>query len=102
VFYYRNIIQDDRGSTMKYLLLLVLASVGQVFAADKPNDFDPSDPSIWQEKPQPEAVREKEQIKALCQTFPSAECPADTTKHPDIQREEERRKDKSRYKSFEK
>ncbi|KKI47265.1 hypothetical protein XK97_10625 [Obesumbacterium proteus] len=87
---------------MQYLLLLVLASAGHAFAADKPNDFNPSDPSIWQEKPLPEVVREKEQLQDLCRTFPDAECPANTDRQPDIQREEQRRKDKSRYKSFEK
>lgn len=81
---------------MKYLFLLVLASASQVLAADKSQDFNPADPSIWQEKPPSAAVQAQEQHKALCATFPSAECPNAAGNQSDIEREKQRREDKRR------
>ncbi|WBM70796.1 hypothetical protein OH773_00560 [Buttiauxella sp. WJP83] len=81
---------------MKYLFLLLLACGHQVFAVDKPHDFNPADPGIWQEKPKPDVVREKEQQDELCQTFPNAACPTKGDNQTDIQREQQRREDKRR------
>lgn len=86
---------------MKYLFLLVLASGTLVFAAGEPHYSKFSDPGIWQEKPKPDVVREKEQQDELCQTFPNAACPTKGDNQTDIQREQQRREDKRRNRPHE-
>lgn len=81
---------------MKYLMLIALLFIEHAQSAEKDHTFNPADPTIWQEKPPSAAVQAQEQHKALCATFPSAECPNAAGNQSDIEREKQRREDKRR------
>ncbi|WP_258041636.1 hypothetical protein [Citrobacter amalonaticus] len=53
----------------------------------KPQNIDPRDPSIWQEKPDASPA----QSNSPCEVFSSSACPGREDEKSDIQRERERR-----------
>lgn len=87
---------------MKRLLITIffcLSAVAPALAFDKSNDFDPADPSIWQEQP-PELTAEQSQKR--CEFFQSSVCPEAGSNLSDIEREKRRREDKRRYQEIDK
>ncbi|MFB0712274.1 hypothetical protein ACEU59_14010 [Buttiauxella noackiae] len=87
---------------MKYLVLIALLFIGHAQSAEKDHKFNPADPAVWQEKPSSAAAQAEELHKALCATFPSAECPNASGNQSDIEREKQRREDNRRYNDREK
>jgi len=84
---------------MKYLLVLVVAMVTQVYAMNNERTFDPSDPTIWHERP---SVQNREEIDESCKMFQPSACPEAYDSQSDTQREKRRRDDKWRNNQIDK